>query len=278
MKLIHTTYQPEGDGPYPAILTLHGRGANAMDLLGLAPLLCEGKFLMICPQGPLETPLGPGLNGYSWYPMSMGGPPDMTALVSARGAIQEFLEECLRRYPIDAKKLALLGFSQGGVMAYNLLPANPAKFAAVAALSTWLPEELAAQLSAADTLRSLPILVQHGTQDSMIEVGRARDSVERLRQLRVPLTYRDTRWGMKFPRKVSPTSRRGLRRKFYEDSRRGSEGASLKTADVGTHRFPRARTREVSTQRGWRGWPSRQRPIGCGRKACSLGPNLHRRG
>ena len=82
MNLIHTIYQPLGEGPFPTILTLHGRGANAMDLLGLAPLLCGGKFLMICPQGPLETPIGPGMTGFAWYPMSMGGPPDVDAMLS----------------------------------------------------------------------------------------------------------------------------------------------------------------------------------------------------
>ena len=37
MELIHTLYEPAGKGPHPTILTLHGRGANALDLLGLAP-------------------------------------------------------------------------------------------------------------------------------------------------------------------------------------------------------------------------------------------------
>ena len=57
MNLIHTIHEPGGAGPHPTILTLHGRGTNALDLLGLAPLVCSGKFLMICPQGPL-APIG----------------------------------------------------------------------------------------------------------------------------------------------------------------------------------------------------------------------------
>ena len=88
MNLIHTIYEPSGAGPHPTILTLHGRGANALDLLGLAPYLCNGKFLMICPQGPLETPIGPGAFGYAWYPMSMGGPPDIGAILSSRNKLQ----------------------------------------------------------------------------------------------------------------------------------------------------------------------------------------------
>ena len=191
MELIHTLYEPSGAGPHPTILALHGRGANALDLIGLAPYVCDGQFLAICPQGPLETPIGPNAMGYSWYPMSMGGPPDVEAILSSQKRLQEFLNECLKRYPIDPRKLVLLGFSQGGVMAYSLALADPQRFAALAVLSSWLPEELLPRLSVPDTVQSLPTLVQHGSEDPMIQVGRARDSVERLRQLRVPLTYRE---------------------------------------------------------------------------------------
>ena len=191
MQLIHTLYQPAGDGPFPTVLTLHGRGANAFDLLGLAPYLCVGKFLMICPQGPLETPIGPEAVGYAWYPMSNGGVPDVEAMLSQQKKLQVFLDECLKSYPIDPKKLVVLGFSQGGVMAYSLALANPERFAALAVLSSWLPKELLPRLNVTDAVQSLPTLVQHGTQDPMIEVARARSSMEMLRQLRVPLTFRE---------------------------------------------------------------------------------------
>jgi phospholipase/carboxylesterase len=195
VQLTHTIYEPNGNGPFPTILTLHGRGANALDLLGLAPSICGGKFLVICPQGPLETPVAPDTMGYAWYPMSLGGPPDVTAILSSQQKLQDFLDESLRRYPIDAKKLVVLGFSQGGVMAYSLALPNPERFAALVVLSSWLPVELAAQLTRKDSVRSLPVLVQHGTQDNMIEIARARDSVERLRGLNLPLTYREYEMG-----------------------------------------------------------------------------------
>jgi len=207
VQLIHTIYQPAGDGPFPTLLTLHGRGANAFDLLGLAPHLCGGKFLMICPQGPLETPIGPEAVGYSWYPMSMGGPPDVDAILSSQKKLRVFLDECVKSYPIDVKKLALLGFSQGGVMAYGLALSDPGRFAALAVLSSWLPKELLSQISVSDAVRSLPTLVQHGTQDSMIEVDRARSSVETLRQLHVPLTFREYEMGHEIrPRSLSELS------------------------------------------------------------------------
>ena len=195
MELIHTIYQPVGAGPFPTILTLHGRGANALDLLGLAPLICGGQFLMICPQGPLETPISPEAVGYAWYPMSMGGPPDVDVMLSSQRKLREFLDQCLKQYPIDPKKLVVLGFSQGGVMAYGLALANPERFAALAALSTWLPNEMVEKIKLSDAVQSLSTLVQHGTQDPMIEVDRARSSVVQLRALRVPVTFREYEMG-----------------------------------------------------------------------------------
>ena len=191
MELIHSLYRPAGTGPFPTILTLHGRGANAFDLLGLAPYICSGRFMMICPQGPLAMPIGPGATGYAWYPMSMGGPPDIDAILAGRERLVSFLEACLRAYPVDANRLALLGFSQGGVMAYSLGLTNPEKFSALAILSSWLPRELVSRLNIGAMLPSLPMLVQHGTEDSAIEIERARNSVETLRQLGAGLTYRE---------------------------------------------------------------------------------------
>jgi phospholipase/carboxylesterase len=207
MELIHALYEPAGKGPHPTILTLHGRGANALDLLGLAPYLGSGRFLVICPQGPLETPIGAEATGYAWYPMSKGGSPDVEEILTSRQKLQQFLDGCSARYPIDAQKLAVLGFSQGGVMAYSLALANPEHFAALVALSSWLPPELLGKLSLGDSARSLPTLIQHGTEDSMIEVERARHSVEIVRQAGLPLTYREYQMGHEIrPKSLSDLS------------------------------------------------------------------------
>jgi phospholipase/carboxylesterase len=195
MHLIHTVFEPPGSGPHPALLTLHGWGANALDLLGLAPYLCSGKFLVLCPQGPLHVPLGEAAVGYGWFPITMGGPLNVKAVVAAREALRQFLVEAMTRYPIDPKKLGIVGFSQGGLMAYSLGLGEPERFAALASLSSWLPQDLLSVLPDVPATEQLPVLIQHGNRDELVDVGRARRSVETLRNLRVPVTYREYEMG-----------------------------------------------------------------------------------
>ena len=76
-------------------------------------------------------------------------------------------------------------------MAYTLALHTPARFTALAALSTWLPAGLQTRLS---TLASHPFphtLVHHGTRDQRIEVARARRSVDAFRTAHLPITYRE---------------------------------------------------------------------------------------
>jgi len=190
MDLIHTVWEPAGDGPHPTIIAMHGWGANALDLIGLAPYVAEGRFMVIAPQGPLEVPIGP-TRGYGWFPIRMGSPPDRDAIEESVSAASRFIDTAIERYPVNRRKLVILGFSQGGVMSYRLALANPAKYAALVALSTWFPPELGDTIADRDALERLPTMVQHGRADDMIEIARARSSVETLRELRVPLTYRE---------------------------------------------------------------------------------------
>jgi phospholipase/carboxylesterase len=189
MELLHTVYEPEGDGPHPTVVALHGWGASAMDLLGLAPYLASGRFLVLCPQGRVEVPLGPVV-GYGWFPLTMGAPPDPSTFAAGVDDAARFIDAAVRRYPIDPNKLVVLGFSQGGVIAYALALREPARFAGLAALSSWLPEPMAGTL-ATGTYDRLSVLVHHGTSDDLIDVARGRESVERLRSLRIPVAYRE---------------------------------------------------------------------------------------
>lgn len=194
MNLIHTIYEPRGDGPHPAILAFHGWGANGLDLLGLAPYIAQGKFLVICPQGPLEVPIG-AINGYGWFPISTGKPPEVEEVDKVVEQAEYFVDAALKRYSIDRRKLVLLGFSQGGVLAYRLALRSPERFAALVGLSTWFPPQLSERATNLEALEQLPTMVQHGRADDMIEISRARHSIEELRKLNVPLVYKEYNCG-----------------------------------------------------------------------------------
>ncbi len=195
MELLYTAHVPAGEGPFPTIVALHGWGASAHDLMGLAPILNGGDALVLCPQGPVAFQAGPGAVGYGWFPLSGGSPPDPAEFSKGVDAIQRFLDEVLPAHSVDRRKLVLLGFSQGGVMAYELALRNPDRYAGLIALSSWLPTDLAQGIPSSPELEQLPTLVIHGTQDPMISIEMARQSRDRLAELRVPATYREFEMG-----------------------------------------------------------------------------------
>lgn len=195
MELLHTAHVPAGDGPFPTVLALHGWGASAHDLLGLAPILHGGRALVLCPQGPIAIQTGPGTMGYGWFPISQGRPPDETAVSMAQGLLEIFLEDACAKYPVDPAKLVLAGFSQGGFMAYRLALTTPERFAGLLAMSSWLPPEWAEKLQPQEAHAALPALVVHGSEDPMVPVARAYAARDALLALKVPVAFREHAMG-----------------------------------------------------------------------------------
>jgi phospholipase/carboxylesterase len=195
MNLLYTAHVPAGEGPFPAIIALHGWGASAHDLLGLAPILHEGRAVVLCPQGQVAVPFGGGQYGYGWFPLRTAGAPDIEAFRRGAEALRHFVDMALGRYPIDPQRVVVAGFSQGGMMAYDLGLREPSRFAGVAALSSWFPPPLAEDLQKLPEHEDFPVLILHGTRDDRIEVERARESREALRPYGVALTYREFEMG-----------------------------------------------------------------------------------
>jgi phospholipase/carboxylesterase len=214
MKLLHTAYVPEGEGPFPTIVAIHGFGANAMDLLGLAPILHGGEALVLCPQGPLglADPQSRMLVGFAWFQITPGRPPDPLEFARATGMFEEWLDEAGKTYPIDKNHVVLCGFSQGGVLAYDLFLRQPERFAGLVALSSWLPPEIADRATASDALKGRPVLVMHGSADPMIPVERAQESRDRLLPLGLNVTYREFEMG----HEIAPDALRALLEWFDE--------------------------------------------------------------
>ena len=113
-SLAHTAHVPAGDGPFPALIALHGWGAGAHDLLGLAPSIHDGRAVVLCPQGPVGVPIGGGMMGYGWFPLVPGQPPDVEAFKAAAEALRRFIEGALDRYPIDPARIVSGRIQPGG--------------------------------------------------------------------------------------------------------------------------------------------------------------------
>lgn len=206
MDLLHTAHVPAGEGPFPAVIALHGWGASAHDLIGLAPILQGGQALVLCPQGPVNIPIEQGVAGCGWFPLAQGREPDPEEFATGARLVREFIDAALDAYPIDESRVALLGFSQGGVVGYDLFLRQPERFAGLAALSTWLPPELSKGLAVDPSHKGRPVLVLHGTDDPMIPVDRAHDSRDALLPYGLDVTYREHPMG----HEINPEALRDL--------------------------------------------------------------------
>jgi phospholipase/carboxylesterase len=191
MDLLYTAHVPPGEGPFPTVLALHGWGASAHDLIGLAPVLHGGNALVLCPQGPLAFEIGQGYVGHGWFDLSQARPPSVADITRAADLVRAFLDGAQQRYPIDRRKIVPMGFSQGGVLAYELVLRDPGRFAGLVALSSWLPAELAESIPHQPGNENFPALVVHGTRDPMIPVERAQESRKRLGERAFSVTYRE---------------------------------------------------------------------------------------
>lgn len=188
---VHALWRPRAASEaVPTLFAIHGHGAHAMDLLGLAPYLAGGQVQVICPEA--EFVLQPGMPSYTWFERDAEGnrPPEEFERVAA--SLASFIEDAVERYGADPSRTAILGFSQGGSLAYRLGLAQPSRFAGIAALSTWLPDEaIEAASDDREALAALPVLVQHGTEDPLVRIERGRDSKERLEALGVRPEYHE---------------------------------------------------------------------------------------
>lgn len=188
LSLVQRTRVPAGDGPYPTVIALHGRGSDEADLLGLAPYL-DDRLLWISPRAPLSLE-----GGYEWYRLPAVGQPDQATFNAALSTLKRFIDEAAQAYPIDPRQLYLLGFSQGGMLAYAHGLSHPGSVAGVVAHSSYIPlKSLLAAPVGLDLpgVAGKPFAIVHGTQDPMIPVRWAREARDYLTQAGADVTYHE---------------------------------------------------------------------------------------
>jgi phospholipase/carboxylesterase len=155
-----------GGKPRRLVLLLHGLGADGNDLIGLAPYwaphLPDTEFLS--PNAPFPCDFAP--YGYQWYSIQDHSPEMQLAGVRAAAPILDaFIDEALAARGLEARDLALAGFSQGTVMSLFAGLRRPQPVAGILGFSGRLvaPELLAAELRSRP-----PVLLVHGTEDPLI--------------------------------------------------------------------------------------------------------------
>lgn len=108
---------PSDTTAQPAVaLLLHGFGSNECDLTGLVPAL--GLAL---PWASLRGPLELGRGGAAWFSITTPGNPDPRPVVDATDAIWAWVDA----HVDAATRVIPIGFSQGGLMASQLLRTRP---------------------------------------------------------------------------------------------------------------------------------------------------------
>ena len=150
------------------VVFLHGYGADGNDLIGLgrewAPMLPHAAF--VSPHAP--EPCGMAPMGRQWFNLTFRDPGEMVRGVKhASPALNAFLDSELKRHDLPARALALVGFSQGTMLALGAGLARQPPPAAIVGYS-----------GALATVEALPnnpaevpaVLLVHGDMDEVIPV------------------------------------------------------------------------------------------------------------
>ena len=138
LGLAHRVLLPAGAGPHPTVVMLHGLSGDDRVMWIFAPRLPAG-WLLVAPRAPHPEPRG----GHAWLPRAPHEWPAMDRFAPAAARIERLIEALPATYGADPEAIYLMGFSQGGVMAYDLALGRPERFKALVALSSWLPDAVA---------------------------------------------------------------------------------------------------------------------------------------
>jgi phospholipase/carboxylesterase len=148
-----------------ALIIFHGYGADERDLAELGPMLA-----LTVPWASLRAPIALPPGGYAWFPLLSPGDPDPAR---ATDAVWQWIDTCLA----PEARIIGLGFSQGGLMATQLLRTRPERVAATVVLSGFVraaPQPADERLAA----RRPAVFWGRGARDRMISA----DAVERTRR------------------------------------------------------------------------------------------------
>jgi phospholipase/carboxylesterase len=169
-----------------AVIWLHGLGADGHDFAPVVPMLQLDAALavrFILPHAPqIPVSINMGMRMPAWYDirdLDIRTRHDPAGIARTRAQVEALIAREKAR-GIPARRIALVGFSQGGAMALHVALRHEERLACAIGLSTYLvhADTLRAEASAAN--RDLPILMVHGTHDPMVTYDRGVASRDKL--------------------------------------------------------------------------------------------------
>jgi phospholipase/carboxylesterase len=174
------------------IVILHGYGADGNDLIALGQqwqsLLPDAAF--VAPHAP--EPCAQAPSGRQWFSLTMRDPDERWRGVNAaRPALDAFLDSELARHKLDASKLAIIGFSQGTMMALHVGLRRKLAPAAIVGYSGLLvgPEFLGEATARSTRGLPPPILLVHGDQDDLIPAEAMLAAADEFGQAEIPCEW-----------------------------------------------------------------------------------------
>ncbi|VAX29147.1 hypothetical protein MNBD_NITROSPIRAE01-1248 [hydrothermal vent metagenome] len=163
------------DSEKGCVITLHGRGTSGEDLMPLANDIDLPNLRWIFPDAPFPFP--DLLGGLMWYGSRTG---NSNGILSSRKLLFDLLDHLIDEEGVPPEDIALLGFSQGAVMALDVALRYSKRVGALIAMSGFLatPEKLNKEKSLESL--SVPILLAHGVEDEVVSVDGSREALKTL--------------------------------------------------------------------------------------------------
>lgn len=174
----------------PMLLLLHGYGSNEEDLFSFASELPD-EYYVISARAPYDMMYG----SYAWYAINFDADEnkfsDIDQAQQSRDLIANFIDELVDKFPIDEKKVTLIGFSQGCILSYAVALSYPQKIQRIVAMSGYFNAEIAVEGFAQNDFSNLKIFASHGTVDQVVPVDWARKAAPALQQLGIDIVYKE---------------------------------------------------------------------------------------
>ena len=189
--LVHRVLQPEGNGPWPTAVLLHGHAGNE-DVMWIFARTLPKNWLLIAPRAIVDNHDG----GYSWHPRQADEWPTLSEFDEAITAVTHLIHSLPHLYHADPQRIHLMGFSQGAALSYAIAMRQPSLVQGIAGLVGFLPEQSETALTT-DPLKNLPIFIAVGTQDERIPTKRARQGAKTIKTADAQLDYHEYDTGHK---------------------------------------------------------------------------------